>query len=135
MLASEVMVKDPHVAVAGAMASEVAIMLRDRNISVVPVVDDHRTRRFLGTLSDREIVTRCVAAGKHPMHTRADTIMRTRTPTVSPDQELEGFTLRMDFDPGDSHIRPVITVVDEAQRVVGFISHPEQIAGLTIVPG
>ena len=47
MRASDVMVKDPMVAVAGAMASEVAIMFRDRNISVVPVVDDHRTRRFL----------------------------------------------------------------------------------------
>jgi hypothetical protein len=66
------MVVDPHVAVAGAMASEVAIMLKTRNISVVPVVDDHRTRRFLGTLSDRDLVTRCLAEGKHPWHTRAD---------------------------------------------------------------
>ena len=134
MLASEAMVKDPHVAVAGAMASEVAIMFRSRNISVVPVVDDHRTRRFLGTLSDREIVTRCVAAGKHPMHTRADEIMRTGLPTVGPDQELEGYTLPMDFDPNDSHIRPVITVVDANGTVVGFISHPEQIPGVTIGP-
>ena len=66
MRASDVMVAEPIVAVAGAMASEVAIMLRNRNISVVPVVDDHRTRRFLGTLSDRELVTRCLAEGKHP---------------------------------------------------------------------
>ena len=62
MKASEVMVPDPHVAVAGAMASEVAIMLKTRNISVVPVVDDHRTRRFLGTLSDRDLVTRILNA-------------------------------------------------------------------------
>ena len=39
------MVANPIVAVAGARASEVAILLRDRNVSVVPVVDDHRTRR------------------------------------------------------------------------------------------
>ena len=86
MRAADVMVKDPMVAVAGAMASEVAIMFRDRNISVVPVVDDHRTRRFLGTLSDRDIVTRCVAAAKHPMHTRADELMRTNSPVVGPGQ-------------------------------------------------
>lgn len=135
MRASEVMVKEPHVAVAGAMASEVAIMFRDRNISVVPVVDDHRSRRFLGTLSDREIVTRCVASAKHPMHTRADQIMRTSAPTIGPDQELDGYTLRMDLEPSDSHIRPVITVVDAERRVVGFISHPEQIPGLNIVWG
>jgi CBS domain-containing protein len=66
MRASEVMVPNPFVAVANASASEVAIMFRSRNISVVPVVDDHRTRRFLGVLSDRDLVTRCLAAGTIP---------------------------------------------------------------------
>jgi len=56
LLARDVMVPDPHVAVAGTMASEVAIMFRTRNISVVPVVDDHRIRRFLGVLSDRDLL-------------------------------------------------------------------------------
>jgi CBS domain-containing protein len=133
MKAKDAMVPDPHVAVAGAMASEVAIMLKTRNISVVPVVDDHRTRKFLGTLSDRDLVTRCLAEGKHPWHTRADALMRTRSPVAQPDQELDGFQVRMDLDPSDSHLRPTITVVDADGRVVGFISHPEQIAGVEII--
>ena len=133
MKAKDAMVPDPHVAVAGAMASEVAIMLKTRNISVVPVVDDHRTRRFLGTLSDRDLVTRCLAEGKHPWHTRADSLMRTRSPVAQPDQELDGYQVRMDLDPSDSHLRPTITVVDTDGRVVGFISHPEQIAGVQII--
>ena len=133
MRASEVMVNEPHVAVAGAMASEVAIMFRRRDISVVPVVDDHRTRRFLGVLSDRDLVTRCLAEGKDPLHTRADQLMRTNACVVGPDQELEGFTLRMDQDPGESHLRATITVVDNDRRVVGFISHPELVAGLNLV--
>jgi CBS domain-containing protein len=135
MKASEAMVPDPHVAVAGAMASEVAIMLKTRNISVVPVVDDHRTRRFLGTLSDRDLVTRCLAEGKHPWHTRADSLMRPNSPIVRPDSDLTGFEVRMDNDPNESHLRPTITVVDDQGRVVGFISHPEQIPGIKIVMG
>ena len=135
MKAKDAMVADPHVAVAGAMASEVAIMLKTRNISVVPVVDDHRTRRFLGTLSDRDLVTRCLAEGKHPWHTRADSLMRTKSPVAQPDQELEGFQVRMDLDASDSHLRPTITVVDTDGRVVGFISHPEQIEGVQIIWG
>jgi CBS domain-containing protein len=127
------MVPDPHVAVAGAMASEVAIMMTRRNISVVPVVDDHRTRRFLGTLSDRDLVTRCLAEGKHPWHTRADALMRTNSAVVRPDDELDGFELRMDLDPNESHLRPTITVVDEDGRVVGFISHPELISSIKII--
>jgi predicted transcriptional regulator len=133
MKASEVMVADPHVAVAGAMASEVAIMLKTRNISVVPVVDDHRTRLFLGTLSDRDLVTRCIALGKHPWYTRADSLMRPNTPVVGPEQELDGFEVRMDLEPNESHLRPTITVVDESSCVVGFISHPEQVPGVKIV--
>ena len=135
MRASEVMVAEPIVAVAGAMASEVAIMFRSRNISVVPVVDDHRTRRFLGTLSDRELVTRCLAEGKHPWHTRADALMRTNTTVVGPEQELEGMELRMDLEPNESHLRPTITVIDDENRVVGFISHPEQVPGIRMVWG
>ena len=135
MRAADVMVRNPHVAVASATATEVAIMLRDRNISVIPVVDDHRNRRLLGTLSDRDIVTRCIAATLHPMHTRADQLVRVHTPIVSEDQELDGFQLRLDEDPHESHMRPTITVVDDNGCVVGFISHPEQIPGIQIVGG
>jgi CBS domain-containing protein len=135
MKASDAMVPDPHVAVAGAMASEVAIMLKTRNISVVPVVDDHRTRRFLGTLSDRDLVTRCLAEGKHPWHTRADALMRTNSPIATAEQELDGFKVRMDLDPDESHLRPTITVLDADRRVIGFISHPEQVPGVEIVWG
>jgi len=133
MRAAEAMVASVHVAVAGATASEVAIMFRSRNISVVPVVDDHRTRHFLGLVSDRDLVTRCIAAGKEPMSTRADEIMRTDTCAVTADQELNGFELHMDHDLTESHLRPTITVVDGDNRVVGFISHPELVPGLKII--
>lgn len=133
MRASEVMVPNPHVAVAGASASEVSIMFRNRNISVVPVVDDHRTRRFLGVLSDRDVVTRCIAAGLDPQQTRADALMRTDSTVVGPEQELEGFEVRMNGDPNESHLRATITVVDQNHCVVGFISHPEDIPGVRII--
>ena len=131
--ASEVMVSNPHVAVAGAAASEVAIMFRNRNISVVPVVDDHRARRFLGVFSDRDLVTRCIAAGHDPLHARADMLMRTNSCVVGPDQELNGFELHMDQDPNEAHLRATITVVDAENRVIGFISHPELVPELKVL--
>ncbi len=133
MKASDAMVPSPFVAVANASASEVAIMFKTRNISVVPVVDDHRTRLFLGALSDRDLVTRCLAAGSDPLQTRADAMMRTDSAVVDPDTELDGFTLYMNQDPSELHLRPTITVVDTEHRVIGFISHPELVAGLKIV--
>ncbi|HWA56532.1 MAG TPA: CBS domain-containing protein [Gemmatimonadales bacterium] len=127
------MVRDPYVAVANASASEMAIMFKNRNISVVPVVDDHRTRRFLGVVSDRDLVTRCLAAGADPTQVRADALMRTDSAVVGPDTELNGFTLYMNQDPNELHLRPTITVVDSEHRVIGFISHPELVDGLRIV--
>ncbi len=133
MLASQLMVADPHVAVAAATASEVAIMFKKRNISVVPVVDDHRTRRFLGTVSDRDLVTRCLAAGKDPFQTRVDDLMRKESCAVTPETELHGFELQMDNEPNESHLRATITVIDAERRVVGFISHPEIIPGIKVI--
>jgi hypothetical protein len=61
--------------------------------------------------------------------------MRTNSPVVNPDRDLEGFQIRMDLDPAESHLRPTITVVDKNGRVVGFISHPEQIPEVKIIWG
>src|SRR5207245_173275 len=66
MLAREIMIPEPFVAAAGATSAEVALLMRAKDISVVPVVDNPQGRRYLGTLSDRDIVTRCVAAGHDP---------------------------------------------------------------------
>jgi predicted transcriptional regulator len=133
MKASEAMVPNPFVAVANASASEVAIMFKARNISVVPVVDDHRARRFLGVVSDRDLVTRCLATGMDPTQTRADAIMRTDTAVVGPDTELNGFTVYMNQDPGEAHLRATVTVVDSEHRVLGFISRPQLVDGLQVV--
>ena len=133
MKASDVMVPNPFVAVANASASEVAIMFRTRNISVVPVVDDHRARRFLGVLSDRDLVTRCLAIAADPQTQRADQIMRTDSCVVGPDTELDGFSVYMNQDQTESHLRPTVTVVDSEHRVIGFISHPEEVSGINLI--
>ena len=133
MKASEVMVSEPIVAVANASATDIAIMFNTRNISVVPVVDDHRTRRLLGVVSDRDLVTRVLAVHGDPDQVRADELMRTDTCVVGPDTEMDGFQLYMNQDPGDSHLRATITVVDSAHQVIGFISRPENVPGVRIV--
>jgi len=37
-----------------------------KDISVVPVVDNPKDRRYLGTISDRDVVMECVASGHDP---------------------------------------------------------------------
>src|SRR2546430_11769253 len=85
------MIPDPYVAAAGATSAEVAALMRMKDISVVPVVDNPKDRRYLGTISDRDIVTRCVAAGHDPKECSAEDHVRTDTAVGTPAPELDGF--------------------------------------------
>ena len=131
MLAREIMIPDPYVAAAGATIAEVALLMRAKDISVVPVVDNPKDRRYLGTISDRDIVTGCVAGGHDPKTCKVQTHARQDTTVVTPETELTGFTIER-LDPSDAHIRSTIVVVDGGKRVMGFISHPEFIQGIVI---
>ena len=123
------MIADPVVAAAGATSAEVASLMRMRNFSVVPVVDNPKDRRYLGTISDRDIVTECVAGGHDPQVCSAQNHTRTDTAVVNPETEMKGYKLERDED---HHVRATIVVVDKSKAVVGFIPHPEEIAGIVM---
>ncbi len=132
MHASEVMIADPVVVAAGATSSEVAALMRVKSISVVPVVDNPKDRRYLGTISDRDIVIRCVGLGHDPSDCSVEDHARTDTPTVKPDTQLKGYQLPRQLDGTDHHVRSTIVVLDGDKRVVGFIPHPEEVQGILI---
>lgn len=132
MRASEVMITDPVVAAAGATSSEIAALMRLKNISVVPVVDNPKDRKYLGTVSDRDIVARCVGAGHDPTGCSAADHARTDTPVVKPETELKGFKVAKQPDPTDHHVRSTIVVVDMDKKVIGFIPHPEEVQGIVV---
>ncbi len=93
MLAREIMIPEPYVAAAGATSAEVALLMRAKDISVVPVVDNPKDRRYLGTISDRDIVMDCVAAGHDPKTCKVQTHARQDTVVVTLDTELEGYRI------------------------------------------
>ncbi|HSD31273.1 MAG TPA: CBS domain-containing protein, partial [Gemmatimonadales bacterium] len=72
MRAAVVMIPDPLVAAAGATSAEVAALMRSRNVSFVPVIDNPKDRRFKGMVSDRDIVVGCVAMGHDPKDCSAE---------------------------------------------------------------
>jgi len=126
------MILDPVVAAAGATSSEIAALMRVKNISVVPVVDNPKDRRYMGTISDRDIVARCVGAGHDPTDCSAADHARTDTPVVRPETELKGYKVAKQLDPTDHHVRSTIVVLNGEKKVVGFIPHPEEIDRIQI---
>src|SRR3989441_10821821 len=109
MLAREIMIPEPFVAAAGATSAELALLMRAKDISVVPLVDNPKDRRYLGTISDRDIVMECVASGHDTKTCKVQTHARQDTVVVALDTELEGYRIER-LDEKDTHIRSTIEI-------------------------
>lgn len=64
-----------------------ARMLERENIGALPVCGSDG--RLCGVVTDRDIVTRCLAAGRSPSTTAVEEIMTTAVVSARPDMDLE----------------------------------------------
>ena len=53
------------------------------NLGILPVC--HRDGKLCGLVTDRDLVTRCMASGRQPSQTRIREVMSTRLTAVTPD--------------------------------------------------
>ncbi len=91
-----------------------AKLLRQYNVGALPVCD--RQKRLRGILTDRDIVTRCVALGEDPETLPVSEIMSRGICTVSPSDELSHAVRLMSED----QVRR-LPVLDEGE-LVGVVS-------------
>jgi len=94
--------------------SAAARLLKSKNIGALPVCDGQGKLR--GMLTDRDIVTRCVAAGADPADVKVEEIMSRGVVFTSPFDEVEQAVRLMS---GDQVRR--LPVVDSG-RLVGMVS-------------
>ena len=94
--------------------SAAAKLLKRCNVGALPVCDDKKKLR--GVLTDRDIVTRCVAAGADPRQTPVSEIMSRGIVTATPFDEVEQAAKVMS---GDQVRR--LPVLSEG-RLVGMLS-------------
>ena len=91
-----------------------ARMLTQYNIGVLPVCSRNGTLQ--GILTDRDMVTRCLASGRDAAQLRAADIMTTRVATVSMDDRLN--VIKEIFE--QAHFRHLLVL--EEEELVGVIS-------------
>jgi CBS domain-containing protein len=66
MRVHELMTKEPSCATTFDSAQDVARLMADNDIGIVPVVDDRGEKRLVGVVTDRDIAVRGVARGMSP---------------------------------------------------------------------
>jgi CBS domain-containing protein len=90
-----------------------ARLMADRKIGAVPVLDGER---LVGIFSERDVLTRVVAAGCDPDATPVGDVMSSELVVVDPAESYEACLSRM----REAHVRHVI-VLDQG-RLAGIVS-------------
>ena len=113
MKAKDIMTENPESVTPGTNIADVARIMRDMNVGIVPVADDDR---LLGVITDRDITIRVTAAGMSPQDVTVQDFMSPNVVTVKPGDDVEAVRKVM----SENQIRRVMVVDDE--KLVGVIS-------------
>jgi CBS domain-containing protein len=116
----KIMTKNPSCCTTDSTLQEVAHMMEMYDCGCIPVVEDHQTKRPLGTITDRDIVIRTFSANKNPLEMKASDIMTTDIATVTPETDVAQCLKVME----EKQIRRVL-VVDKDRRCVGIVAQAD----------
>jgi CBS domain-containing protein len=119
MNARDLMTPQPQVVTGSEPISHAALIMRDFNIGMVPVVDDRAHLHARGVITDRDIVIRCVAEGQTLDRPIEEFMTQGHLETVTPDTSVHEIMRRMSGD----QLRRLLVV--ENGRVVGVIAQAD----------
>lgn len=119
MKARDLMTPNPRAVTGDTPVSEVAGLMRDLDVGIVPVVDDLAHMHPRGVITDRDIVVRHVAE-RHPGECRAEDHMSGgHIDRVEPDADASEVMALMQRD----QVRRILVV--ERGRLVGIIAQAD----------
>ena len=114
MIVKDCMSKDCKFVSLQTTLRQAAEMMRDSDIGFLPVVEKDR---IIGTVTDRDIVIRCIADGCDPETEAVANAMTNETLYCYDDQSIESVAKNM----GEVQVRRM-PVVNREKRLVGVIS-------------
>ena len=120
MQVREIMTSDPACCTPDTTLREVARMMEQNDCGLIPVVESRETMRPVGTITDRDIAIRAVAAGNDANSMKAADIMTGGVASVTPEMSLEDTFDVME----EREIRRVL-VVNERGRVCGIVAQAD----------
>ena len=119
MRVKQIMTPNPAHCTPGATAQEAAALMRDNDCGSIPVVESSASQRLVGTVTDRDLAVRGVAAGKGP-ETPVRDLMTPDPVTCVPEDEIEDLRQVM----VEQQVRRV-PVVDNDGTLVGIVAQAD----------
>jgi CBS domain-containing protein len=113
----DAMTESPRTIGRDAAIVEAALIMRDEDVGIVPIVDGDK---LVGTLTDRDIAIRVVAEDKDPKTTKAEEVASREIVTVDPEQDLDDALRLM-----ARHQVRRLPVVEEDGKLVGIVAQAD----------
>jgi CBS domain-containing protein len=118
MTARDLMTPNPACAVMATSLHEVARMMVDCDCGEIPVVERQDLRKPVGVVTDRDIVTRAVAAGQNPLSMSAADVMT--SPAVTALETDDADTVKHLMETHQIRRVPVVTRTGEIAGIVSL---------------
>ncbi|HET7010308.1 MAG TPA: CBS domain-containing protein [Anaerolineales bacterium] len=117
---SELMTKDPVCCLPDSSAADAARLMKRENIGPIPVIENERTRKLVGIVTDRDLALKIVAEGRDPTSTKVEAVMTREVVTCRAEDDLQKALNAM-----SEHQLRRIPVVDNDNRILGIISQAD----------
>lgn len=117
---SEVMTKNPVVCKPSDLVANIAQVMKKENIGLVPIVEDVKTRKLVGMVTDRDLAVKVVAESRDLETTKAEEVMSRRVVSCRTGDDLQKALDAM----SENQFRR-IPVIDDEDRIVGIIAQAD----------
>lgn len=116
----EIMTTNPECCLASDKVYTVAQRMQSEDIGLLPVVENHNSKKLIGIITDRDLAVRVVGASQDVTSTQVGNVMTTNPVVCQP-----GDSLDTTLEVMEKHQIRRIPVVNNDGQVVGIISQAD----------
>ena len=117
---NEVMTKNPVCCLPNDMAAKVAKSMKSKNVGSIPVIENEKTRKLVGIVTDRDLALKIVAKELDAKSTKVEAVMTRQVVTCR-----AGDDLQKALDAMAEHQLRRIPIVDNDNKIVGIIAQAD----------
>jgi len=124
-MCKDVMTRNPVSARPEDTVASVARLMKENDIGPVPIVENQKSKRLVGIVTDRDLALKVVAEGRDPQTTPVKQVMTTSVITCRGDDDIETA-----LDAMSTQQLRRIPVVDDGNMLLGIIAQADIATGM-----